>query len=129
GFDTARSADHEWGPRLQLYLHPQDVTRHGAAIKELLSAQLPKTFLGYPTHFTATAETGIRVMQATDGPVHHRVDITDPATWFTHQLGFDPDRDVTTLDWLATPTQRLAEVTAGAVFHDGLGRLGPARAR
>ena len=34
---------------------------------------------------------------------------------------FDPAAGVTTADWLATPTQRLAEVTGGAVFHDGLG--------
>lgn len=129
GFDTARSADHEWGPRLQLFLRPDDVARHGAAIDDLLAARLPKTFLGYPTHFAATAEAGIRVMRATDGPVHHRVHITDPTTWFTAQLGFDPGRDVTVPDWLASPAQRLAEVTAGAVFHDGLDRLGPARAR
>ncbi|MEU5583283.1 DUF4037 domain-containing protein [Streptomyces huasconensis] len=129
GFDTARSADHEWGPRLQLFLRPEDVPRHGTAITALLSARLPKTFYGYPTHFAATAEAGIRIMQATDGPVHHRVDITDLGTWFTAQLGFAPGRDVTALDWLATPAQRLAEVTAGAVFHDGLSRLGPARAQ
>lgn len=98
GFDTVRSADHEWGPRLQLFLRPEDVTRHGAAIGDLLSARLPKTFHSYPTHFAPTAEAGIRVMQATDGPVHHRVDITDPATWFTEQLGFDPGRGVTLAD-------------------------------
>jgi hypothetical protein len=33
------------------------------------------------------------------------------------------------LDWLATPTQRLAEVTGGAVFHDGLGELTAVRDR
>jgi hypothetical protein len=27
GFDTPRSADHEWGPRLQLFLRRQDVSR------------------------------------------------------------------------------------------------------
>jgi uncharacterized protein DUF4037 len=32
-------------------------------------------------------------------------------------------------DWLATSTQALAEVTAGEVFHDGLGRLSEARQR
>ena len=67
-------------------------------------------------------------MQATGGPVHHRVDITDLGTWFNAQLGFDPRQGVTLTDWLSTPTQRLAEVTAGAVLHDGLGRLIPARA-
>ena len=33
-------------------------------------------------------------------------------------LGFDPVHEVTLLDWLATPTQRFAEFTAGAVFRD-----------
>ncbi|MEV1026894.1 DUF4037 domain-containing protein [Streptomyces sp. NPDC050264] len=131
GFDTARSADHEWGPRLQIFLSPQDATRHGARIRELLTDRLPKVFCGYPTHFAPTGEARIGVMQVTNGPVRHRVDVTDPGAWFSAHLGFDPRRDVSPTDWLATPTQRLAEVTAGAVFHDGLdGReqLGPARA-
>ncbi|WP_335932035.1 DUF4037 domain-containing protein [Streptomyces sp. PTD5-9] len=132
GFDTARSADHDWGPRVQIFLSPRDVARHGARIGVLLSERLPKTVCGYPTHFAATGEAGIEagigVMRATDGPVRHRVEITDPATWFTARLGFDPGEGVTPEDWLAVPTQRLAEVTAGAVFHDGLGRLAPARA-
>jgi hypothetical protein len=128
GFDSARSADHEWGPRLQVFLSPQDVARHGARIRDLLSESLPKTFYGYPTHFASTGEAGIGVMQATDGPVHHRVDIAAPGVWFTAQLGFDPREEVSLTDWLATPTQLLAEVTAGAVFHDGLGELAPARA-
>jgi len=129
GFDTARSADHEWGPRLQVFLQAGDVARHGARITALLAERLPKTFLGYPTHFVSTGEAGIGVMRTTDGAVHHRVDVTDPGAWFTGQLGFDPRQDITVADWLATPTQRLAEVTAGAVFHDGLGHLAPARAR
>ncbi|MEU2023707.1 DUF4037 domain-containing protein [Streptomyces sp. NPDC016469] len=127
GFDTARSADHEWGPRLQVFLHPRDAARHGAAITALLSERLPKSFCGYPTHFAETGDAGIGVMRATEGPVRHRVEVTDASTWFTARLGFDPGLGVTLEDWLATPTQRLAEVTAGAVFHDGLGHLGPAR--
>lgn len=35
---------------------------------------------------------------------------------------------MTPQDWLAAPYQRLAEVTAGAVFHDGSGELSRARA-
>ncbi|MEV7427556.1 DUF4037 domain-containing protein [Streptomyces sp. NPDC091212] len=128
GFDTARSADHEWGPRLQIFLRSQDLTRHGARITALLSERLPKTFRGYPTHFASAGEADIRVMRTTDGPVHHRVEVTDPGSWFTTQLGFDPRTDITLSDWLATPTQLLAEVTAGAVLHDGLGQLAPIRA-
>jgi hypothetical protein len=49
-------------------------------------------------------------------------------TWLTSRLGFDPWHAVTLLDWLATPAQRLAEITTGEVFHDGPGELSRARA-
>jgi hypothetical protein len=128
GHDTPRSADHEWGPRLQVFLHRHDVPRHAARIRHVLAEHLPKTFLGHPTNFAPTGEPGdIRVMRHTDGPVHHRVEVTSLPSWFTDTLGFDPTAGVTTTDWLSTPTQRLAEVTAGAVFHDGLHTLGPLR--
>ena len=43
--------------------------------------------------------------------------------WLAGQLGVDPRGGVTVPDWLAAPWQRLAEVTGGAVFHDGTGGL------
>ncbi|MFF4519252.1 MULTISPECIES: DUF4037 domain-containing protein [Streptomyces] len=127
GFDTPRSADHEWGPRLHLFLRRQDVSRHAGRIRHVLAEHLPKTFHGYPTHFAPTGDRDIRVMRATDGPVHHRVEVTHLSGWFTDALGFDPTSGITPRDWLATPTQLLAEVTGGAVFHDGLGELAPLR--
>ncbi|WP_243710283.1 hypothetical protein [Micromonospora sp. KC213] len=51
GFDTERSVDHEWGPRLELFLTVDDVDRYGEAISALLAARLPKRFRGWPTHF------------------------------------------------------------------------------
>ncbi|MFF7163999.1 DUF4037 domain-containing protein [Streptomyces sp. NPDC008086] len=128
GYDTPRSADHEWGPRLQVFLHRHDVPRHAARIRHVLAEHLPKTFLGHPTNFASTGETrDIRVMRCTDGPVHHRVEVTGTSTWFTDTLGFDPAQGITPADWLAVPGQLLAEVTAGAVFHDGLHTLTPLR--
>jgi Domain of unknown function (DUF4037) len=128
GFDTPRSADHEWGPRLQLFLGPADAARHAAGIGELLSERLPRTFLGWPTHFESD-DGRIGAMAVTDGPVRHRVEVADFGSWLRGRLGFDPRGPVSEGDWLATPTQALAEVTGGAVFHDGLGGLGPVRER
>jgi hypothetical protein len=129
GFDTPRSVDHEWGPRLQLFLRSRDVSRHAGRIRHLLAEHLPKTFEGYPTNFAPTGEAGdIRVMRVTDGPVHHRVEVTHVSSWFTATLGFDPTSPIAASDWLATPTQLLAEATGGAVFHDGLCVLAPLRA-
>jgi hypothetical protein len=48
-------------------------------------------------------------------------------TFLTWQLGFDPRGGITTTDWLVTPQQSLLSVTAGAVYHDGLGELEPVR--
>ncbi|WP_442811624.1 DUF4037 domain-containing protein [Streptomyces sp. NBC_01288] len=127
GYDTPRSTDHEWGPRLQLFLRPRDVPRHAGRIRHHLAEHLPKTFHGYPTNFAPTPDGEVRVMKSTTGPVHHRVEVTHTTAWFKATLGFDPTHDITTADWLATPTQLLAEVTGGAVFHDGLHELGPAR--
>ncbi|MFJ6677130.1 DUF4037 domain-containing protein [Actinosynnema sp. NPDC091369] len=125
GFDTERSADHEWGPRLQLFLDPDDTRADD--IRTALAEHLPKVFLGYPTHFADTEDEGVGQMAFTDGPVRHRVEVTDAGTWFDRQLGFDPRGGVTARDWLGAPTQRLAETTGGAVFHDGLGVLTGAR--
>jgi hypothetical protein len=106
GFDTERSTDHDWGPRLQLFLGPD----HSGPSR---AARLPAAFRGYPVAFTVTGDLVAR----------HRVQIMGLGSWLTGHLGFDPRPGVTVQDWLATPSQRLAEVTAGAVFHDGPGEL------
>lgn len=131
GFDSPRSADHEWGPRLDLFLSPDDVVAHGAVVRRLLSERLPKQVRGWPTHFrTGTPEDPVGVMELTDGPVSHRVSVNDVDGWLDSQLGFGAGAlSPTTADWLAVPQQKLAEVTGGAVFHDGLGTLTAARRR
>ncbi|MDR3035866.1 MAG: DUF4037 domain-containing protein [Kitasatospora sp.] len=121
GFDTQRSTDHDWGPRLQIFLADGDTARYATGITAMLAGRLPAGFRGYPTAYELTADPG--------GGARHRVEVTGLGAWLAGWLGFDPRRAVTLLDWLATPTQRLAEMTGGAVFHDGLGELGPARAR
>ncbi|MGI5239533.1 DUF4037 domain-containing protein [Dactylosporangium sp. CA-139066] len=127
GFDGERSVDHDWGPRLELFLSPTDAQQHGAAIDALLSQRLPKRFRGWPTHFEPPGAR-VRSMAYTDGPVAHRVVVTDVGTWSQRQLGFDGRGGVTVFDWLATPGQRLAEATGGAVYHDGIGELSALRA-
>jgi Domain of unknown function (DUF4037) len=111
GFDSPRSADHNWGPRLQVFLAPGDASRAGE-ITELLASRLPDTFHGWPTAFPDAT--------AASAEPRHWVEVAELGSWLNGQLGFDPSRGVTLLDWLATPAQRLAEVTAGAVFYDGL---------
>ena len=126
GFDTPRSADHEWGPRLELFLAPEDAGRAGE-LHQRLANRLPGTFQGWSTHFEQAEGDHVGRMAAADGPVCHRVDIATLDAWLPAQLGTDPRLQLAPLDWLAIPTQALAQVTGGAVFHDGLGALEPVR--
>ncbi|MFI1189083.1 DUF4037 domain-containing protein [Streptomyces californicus] len=141
GFDTARSADHDWGPRLDLFLEPADAAAHGERIHRLLAERLPKDVRGWPTHFRhADPADPVGHMEPTEGPVHHRVAVRDVGGWLHEHLGIRVPRTagegeahgravageglgMTARDWLALPQQRLAEATGGAVFHDGVGAL------
>jgi len=112
GFDTDRSTDHGWGPRLQVFVGRHDVEGVGQAIDD----DLPDEFRGWPTRFGWD-----------DVPVSHHVEVATLDEWLRSRLGFDPLDGIATRDWLATPQQILLEVTGGAVFHDGLGDLTEAR--
>jgi hypothetical protein len=107
GFDTERSTDHGWGPQLQVFVEePFDI-----------DSRLPETFRGWPVRYGWD-----------DKPVRHHVDVTSLGNWVEQHLGFDPLVGMETRDWLTTPQQLLLGLTAGAVFHDGLGELEPLRA-
>jgi hypothetical protein len=129
GYDTARSTDHEWGPRLLLFVAADDLAAHGDAIRATLARRLPVVFRGYSTHFGPPDNEGVRLPQTREtGPVDHKVEVHAPGDWFASWLGIDPAAGLTAADWLALPQQKLLEVTAGAVYHDGLGELEPRRA-
>ncbi|MEY9874730.1 hypothetical protein ABH931_004230 [Streptacidiphilus sp. MAP12-33] len=129
GFDTPRSTDHDWGPRLLLFLSPQDVAAHGARLHRVLAERLPKQVRGRSTHFRLVNER-VGHLHPTDGPVDHRVLVLDAGSWSTGHLGFDAaSAEPAVRDWLAVPQQRLAEIAGGEVFHDGIGTLTTVRAR
>lgn len=108
GFDTMRSTDHGWGPRMHIFVALADVVD---VVTDLESA-LPDTFLGWPTHYGWDAV-----------PVQSHVVVTDLSSWLREHLGVEPREGMSTIDWLAVPQQLLLQVTAGRVFHDGEGEL------
>ena len=129
GYDTVRSTDHDWGPRLQLFLHPADARRHAQEITVALAERMPASVAGWSTNFSPPEPGQSRWLQpAGEGPIDHRVEVLDLDAWLGDRLGVDPRNGMRARDWLAIPTQLLLEVTAGAVFHDGLGQLEHIRA-
>lgn len=104
GYDDDVSPDHDFGPRVQIFLAPD--ADHGP-VRAALAA--------VPSHFE-------------DDPVEPNVELVTPADYFRGALGVDPVSGMTLADWLLAPTQRLASLTAGGVFHDPDGWLGRRRA-
>ena len=124
GFDDETSLDHNWGPRLMLFLSAEDNRRFLEQIKHVLANQLPCEFRGYPTNFTApTPENGgAQILEPIAlGPVNHHVSIQTVHSFFSDYLGFDIEQPLEPADWLTFSEQRLRTITKGAVFHDELG--------
>ncbi|HSJ56110.1 MAG TPA: DUF4037 domain-containing protein [Anaerolineae bacterium] len=129
GFDTPQSTDHDWGPRVMLFLPEADQAERREEIDRVLRAELPVEIAGYSTNL-GWHEDGSRVMVAVErGPVEHRVTFHTVQSLFTDGLGFDPAGEIRAVDWVSVPDHRLLGLTAGRVFHDGLGQLETVRAR
>ena len=127
GFDTARSMDHNWGPRGTIFVSDEDFDTYGQAISCVLAERLPPSFLGFSTHFTAPSDGYLVQCMAPidDGPVNHMVKIFTVRSFVGYYLGFDPADPITPADWLTFPQQALLEVVGGEVYHDDLGTLEP----
>ena len=124
GFDTEMSIDHDWGPRLQLFLREQDMSL-GSSIDEVLSNHLPHLFEGFPVDtITVANEPRVTVMHlTTTGPVNHRVALMTLRDFLLSYLAYDINQPLEEVDWLTFPPQELLSITAGAVYHDGVGEL------
>jgi len=109
GYDDDVSPDHDFGPRLQLFLPA------GESIDAELTG-LPAEFGGFPV----TPRHG-------DAP--DQIEVTTAGAFFRARLGVDPADRMSLADWLLTPTQVLRSLTAGAVFHDPGGELAERRDR
>ncbi len=130
GYDSERSTDHSWGPRLQLFLRSEDCAQDSSAIQGVLARRLPHRFRGFPTDFGPPDAHGVRLPQDMEtGPVAHRVEVHEVGRFLIECLGFDPRGEISSRDWLTTPAHLLLSITAGAVYYDGLGELEPVRAR
>ena len=111
GYDTARSMDHGWGPRLVVLVDEADVER----VRKAVDDGLPDEYDGYPVRFGWDSYA----------PRHH-VTVATLGDWLRGQLGFDASQGIGIDDWLVTPQQQLLGVAAGRVYGDD-GRLARVR--
>lgn len=122
GFDDERSRDHMWGPRLVLFLPEENFAENQNALEKLFRAELPPSFHGYPTSFSAPDAEGVRWMEEREqGAVSPLIEITTLPAYFQKEIGWDTRRPIETADWLTFSEHRLLSLTSGGVWHDDLG--------
>ena len=121
GFDTEMSTDHDWGPRLLLFLDDGMIRRVGEAIRDTLARRLPKEFRGYPTGYTPGEDGALKLEATGSAMIPHRVDVISVREFIGGFLGFDIRQEIEPADWLTFPEQKLLAITAGAVYHDEIG--------
>jgi hypothetical protein len=121
GYDTKVSQDHQWGPRLSLFLSEEDISGVGGKLDNVLSENLPATFYGYSTSFSGTKEDYIRHMEISEkGNIKHIIRIHTLEEFIQQHLGIDIHEKINDLNWLLFPQQKLLTIRKGQLFHDDL---------
>jgi len=128
GFDTAMSSDHDWGPRMMLFVSSEDYILCRDSLSEKFSRQLPRHFQGFSTNFARSLENGVQFLDESEsGAITHRIEIHTIDAYLKDYLGLEVsggcsrDQAVSSLDWLTFPEQKLCAFTRGRVFFDDLG--------
>jgi hypothetical protein len=132
GLDSERSRDHNWGPRGYLFLSRDDYALRADELRRSLRAQLPATFRGYSVHFSEPdpRDNDTRQMEpGTVGEIDSLIVVSSLEGLLAQTLGGRRSAHPNLFDWLSFPEQALLELTAGRIFHDGLGTLAAMRAR
>lgn len=131
GFDTARSMDHDWGPKVSIFLREADFSSELVEqIRRVLGEELPFEVRGFSTHFEYSGQTAV-MTPTTTRPIRHGVNVMTARWFFRQYLAVDPLADAALWpdEWVAMPEQHLRTVASGGVFDDGTGELTLARER
>lgn len=95
GFDDVMSTDHDWHPRVQLFVEEGRRDQ----VDDLMSRALPAAFRGHAVGHEVHTVRG----------------------FFLDELALDLDQEITASDWLTLPEHVLRSLMAGEVFHDDVG--------
>lgn len=128
GFDDEMSRDHNFGPRVLVFLSQADFEIHAQSIVSAFARIAPALFLGQPVGIPNRPRPASRLGGAIVDD-RHGLEVWTLECALRHYLGLKPDEPKDAFDWLGLAEQRLLSLTAGAVFRDDDGRLAALRGR
>lgn len=126
GFDTERSTDHDWGPRVLIFVAGTVPRSTHDRIRRLLGTHLPAAIAGYPTRYIESPlEAGMMVLphDPTGTSMAHGVTIGTLSGFLKLKFGIKSTALLDTAAWLTMSEQHLLEVTRGGVWRDDTGEL------
>ena len=129
GNDDVLSKDHEWGPRCHIWLTNEDYNFFASEIDKMLQDQLPMSYLGHKTRFVFNEEFGALVTTDEKENSFHHVAVTTVERHLELQFGLskkisNPNKyNLTDIEWLCIPEQKLLELTRGKIFEDPIGEI------
>lgn len=127
GFDDETSKDHNWGPRVHVYLSQADFNVQARLLLDAFAAAAPETFLGEPIGWRSRPHPAANGRGAA-GDIAHGLEFHVLERRLESELGLRRLDRLSAIDWLGLPEQKLLAITAGAVFHDDDSRLTAIRA-
>lgn len=126
GFDDEVSRDHNWGPRVHLYLDRDSFGQRARGLVAGFSSVAPAHFLGEPIGWRSRPHPPANGSEAI-GAIDHGLEIHTVEATLERLLGTQSVENLSSLQWLAFSEQRLLAFTGGAVFHDDGSILSRAR--
>jgi len=126
GFDDELSRDHNWGPRVHLFIDRKAFDQRAHGLVAEFSNAVPTHFLGEPIGWRSRPHPPAGGDEAV-GALDHGLEIHTVEGTLERLLGIRSVDGLTAPQWLAFPEQRLLALTGGAVFHEDSGRLTQAR--
>lgn len=128
GYDTEMSADHDYGPCVQIFISDNEFHAVAEDVMNVLDCNLPETFEGWAVRYP----TAVRPPSKTAGDMlgsYHGAELYTLTAWCDRFLDRQFHASPTTLDWLSYPEQVFLIATAGAVYRDNVGELTALRDR
>jgi hypothetical protein len=130
GFDTPQSMDHDWGPRLLLFLAEAEIDAYRPRIEQALARELPPSIHGIPLDLAIARHSDqAATPQRLGNLASHSVRLHTLREYVRSILNVEFDQEWRAADWLTFPSQHLRSLTCGRVFQDGLGQLTTLRTR
>jgi hypothetical protein len=125
GFDTKISMDHNWGPRLQLFVNESELINE---LNNYFRSELPFQYKKFPVNYTMPNYDNTVNMKYTDNyPVNHLIEISTFEDYLNNRYSIKKISNFQNKDWLDFSDQILLEITSGTVFYDGLEKVNNTR--